>query len=232
MIIPIKAVIYFFSLFLLTTSLLFFVTLGGIFCSFLYKKMGDDSSWESGYRSCNPFNHIDYFVIIFFIFTGWLIGIKRPTFFNNWKRGVSGILQKLTYLFVPTLFHLFIASLLLFFGVYFFSYEFLLLSFKTSLKVSGSYIYEVITLLKIKGPKLIFALFFLYSIILNLNLALLDFLFSLLDYIIKKYFFEQMLDIKFIFLLYGIIMLMLYIFGNKIMYLFWNIIITPLILLF
>jgi hypothetical protein len=232
MIIPIKAVIYFFSLFLLTTSLLFFVTLGSIFCSFLYKKMGDDSSWESGFSSLNPLNHIDYFVIIFFIFTGWLIGIKRPAFFNNWKKGLSGILQKLIYLFVPTLFHLFIASLLLFIGVYFFSYEFLLLSFKTSLKVSSSYIYEVITLLKIKGPKLIFALFFLYSVILNLNLALLDFLFSLLDYIIKKYFFEQMLNIKFIFLLYGIIMLMLYIFGNKIMYLFWNIIITPLILLF
>jgi hypothetical protein len=232
MTITIKAAMYFFSLCLLTISLLFFVTLGGIFSSFLYKKLGDDSSWESGYNSCNPFNHIDYFVIMFFIFTGWFIGIKRPPFLYTWKKGLQGFFQKLAYLFAPSLFHLCIASILLFAGVYFFSYPFLLLSFKTTLKANIGYIYEVLSLLKIKGPKLIAALFFLYSIILNLNLALLDFLFALLDYIIKKYFFEQMLNLKFIFLLYAVVMFLLYLVGNKIMYLFWNIIITPLILLF
>jgi hypothetical protein len=232
MIIPIKAAMYFFSFTLLTLSLLFFVTAGGIFSSFLYKKIGDDSSWHSGYNSFNPFNHIDYFVIIFFIFTGWFIGIKKPPFLGNWKEGLKGLLQKSIYLFVPSLFHLFLGSVLLFIGVYFFSYQFLLLAFKTSLKANTLYIYEVSSTLQIKGPQLIFALFSLYSIVLNLNLALLDFLFSVLDYVIKKYFFEEMLNIKFIFLLYAIVMLLLYIFGNKIMYLFWNIIVSPLILLF
>lgn len=232
MIIPIKAAMYFLALCLLTISLLIFIVAGGVFTSYLYKRIGDSSSWENGYQSLNPFNHIEYFVIILFIITGWFIGMKRPSFLHNWKNGIKGILQKLAYLFVPSLFHLVIASILLFVGVYFFSYQFLLLSFKASLKVNISYITEVCNILHIRGPQLIFVLFSLYSIILNLNLALLNFLFSILDYIIKKYFFEQMLNIKFIFLLYGIVMLLLYIFGNSIMYFFWNIIVIPLLLLF
>ena len=232
MIISIKVAMYFFSLCLLTISLLFFVTLGGFFSSYLYKKIGDSTSWESGYDSLNPFNHIDYFVIIIFIFTGWFIGIKKPLFLHNWQQGYKGVLQKISYLFLPAFFHLILASVLLFIGVYFFSYQFLLLSFKTSLKANAGYILEVAKLLQVKGPQLIFALFSLYSVVLNLNLALLDILFSFLDYIIKKYFFENILDIKFIFLLYGIVMCLLYMFGNSIMYFFWNIIVIPLLLLF
>ncbi len=227
-----KVAMFIFAVFLLTTSLLFFVTLGGVFSSYLYKKIGDSSAWESGFNSLNPFKHVDYFVLIFFLFTGWFFGIKKPPFFYNWSKGLRGFLQKLSYLFVPSLFHLSIASLLLFLGVYFFSYPFLLLAFKASLKVNSVYLLHVLAVLQIKGPKLIFALFSLYSIILNLNLALLHFLVSFLDYIIKKYFMEDMLDIKFILSFYGIVIFLLYLFGNKIMYFFWNIIITPLFFLF
>ncbi len=232
MIFSVKIAMYFFSICLLSIVLLFFVTLGGIFSAYLYKKIGDDTAWNAGFNSLNPLNHIDYFVIIFFIITGWFIGMKKPTFLHNWKDGFKGFCQKLVFIFCPAMFHLFIASFLLFIGVYFFSYQFFLLACKTSLKANYFYISEVSKFLQIKGPKLIFSIFSLYGVILNLNLALLDFLFSILDYIIKKYFFDDMLNIKFVFLLYATVILLLYLFGNGIMYFFWNIIIIPLLLLF
>lgn len=230
MIISIKIAMYFFSLLILTISLLFFVTLGGVFCSYLYKKIGDSSSWDSGYNSFNPSKHVDFFLIILFILTGWFVGIKKPPFINNWENGIKGFIQKISYLLIPTIFYLIISAILLFIGVYFFSFKLLVLAFKTSLKANFSYIAEVSSLLTIKGPKLIGAVFLLYSVILNLNLSLLYLLFSFLDYIIKKFFLKYTFDIKFIFLLYGFVILLLYLFGNSIMYFFWNIIITPLIL--
>jgi hypothetical protein len=231
MVLSAKIGMYFFSLSLLTLALLLFVTVGGIFSSYIYKKIGDPSSWDNGYNSLNPFNHIDYFVVIFFIVTGWFIGMKKPSFEHNFLNGIKGFLQKIIYFIAPMSLHLILASFLLFLGVYLFSYDFLLLAFKTSLKANPAYVTNVFTILQVKGPKLILSLFSLYSIVLNLNLAILSFLFSILDYIIKKYFFEDMFNIKFIFLLYAFVLLLLYVFGNSIMYFFWNIVIMPLFLL-
>jgi hypothetical protein len=86
-------------------------------------------------------------------------------------------------------------------------------------------------MLHIKGPKLLCVIFSLYSIVINLNLALLSVLFAGLDYIIKRYFFDDVLDIKSMLLLYMFVFFLLYMFGNSILYFFWNIIITPLFLL-
>lgn len=232
MIISLKAAMYFLSLFLLTMSLILFVTLGGVLSAYLYKLIGDSSAWESGYNSLNPFKHIDYFIILIFMITGWFLGMRKPPFYYMWESGLKGYLQRIVYFFGPALIHLIIASLFLFCGVYFFSLNFVVLAFKTLLKANYQFVFDIVSLLKINGLKLIAVLSMLYSIPVNLNLALLDLVFSFLDFVTKRYFMENILNIRFILLLYAFVILFLYFFGNYIMYFFWNIILLPLLLLY
>lgn len=228
MIISIKAAMYLLSLLLLTVSLILFVTIGGVFTAYFYKLIGDQSAWDNGYNSLNPFKHIDFFIIIVFMITGWFLGMRKPPFYYVFADGVKGFIQKLSYFFIPPLFHIISASLLLFVGAYLFSLNFVVLAFKTSLKANNQFVLDIVSLLKINGFRLISVLFALYSISINLNLALLNIVFSIIDIITKKYFSENIFDLKLILLLYVLIILFLYLLGNYIMYFLWNLILLPL----
>lgn len=231
MIISLNASMYLFSLLILIFSLLFFLTIGGVFNAYLYKQMGDDSAWDSDYSSLNPIYHIDLFVLVVFIFLGWLIGMKKPPFSYDWADGVKGICQKFIFIFGVGSFYLFWASLFLFIGALLWKGSFVILAFKTGLKANSHFILEVSNLLKIKGPSLILAVFSLVSVVINLHLAIIDLLFSFLDFVLKKYLANYIMDFKFIIGIYLFFILVFSLYGNVIMYFFWNLISLPLYLL-
>lgn len=228
-----QIVMYFLSLFLVTASLIIFVTIGGFFSSYFYKLIGDSTSWENGFDSLNPLNHIDLFNILIFMITGWFLGMKRPPFDNDFKMNqFIDVCKMILYIIGPGLFHIIIAAIILFLGVLCFSIPFFQLAIKTSLRANSYFIFDIVSILKINGIKLLFATFCLYSISINLILALLNFIFAFIDILFKRYFVYMMADMKFIFLFYVAIFLFVAFFSGYITYFFWKIIVLPLYLLY
>lgn len=226
-----QVVMYFLSLFLVTMSLIFFVTIGGFFTAYFYKILGNSTACEDGFNSLNPLNHLNPFIILIFMTFGWFFGMKRPQLATEFYSGNREV-KKIISFFGPGLFHIVLASVMLFIGVYYFSFSFSFFAIKTSLQASSNFILELVSSLKINGIKLLCAGFLLYSVSMNLVLGLFNFLFSLIDLFFKKYFSYNMSDMRFIFLFYICIYLFLLFFSKYIMYFFWKIIILPLYLLY
>jgi hypothetical protein len=232
MVFSMQIIMYFISLFLLTATLILFVTLGGCFSAYLYKRIGDSSAWENGFGNMNPSNHIDPLVVLVFVITGWFFGIKKTPFYSEFEPNFKGFIKKMIYCFGPAMFHLSLASIILYIGVSCFSLPFFSLAITTPLGASSTFITTVVGGLKVKGVKLICAIFFLYSISINLSLALLDLLFSCIDAFLKRYIIAYMDNMKFLFIFYFCLFFLIACFSRYITYFFWKMIIFPLYLMY
>lgn len=231
MFISLNASMYFFSLLILVFSLLFFLTIGGVFQAYVYRKIDNDAIEDDTSFSWNPIHHIELFVFVVFIFFGILVSLKKQPFLHKWADGIKGIIQKILFMFSGGCFHLFCASIFLFFGTLLWKSPFIFLALKTSLKADYHFIFDIKNILGVQGPKLILATFSLVSIAINLHIAMLDFLFSILDFTLRKYLLSYMLDFKFILGIYLLFLIFFLLYGNAIMYFFWRVISSPLYLL-
>jgi hypothetical protein len=227
-----KLLPYIFSLIIFSFSSLFFITISVIAVSYLYKKIGDSSSWDSGFNSWNPFDHIEPLFFIFFIFTGLLI-FKHPPFYFTWDSGYKGFLQRMAYFLLPVLFHLLIGFMILFIGVFIYKLNFLLASLSMNSfvpEINSKSLFAVMQLIQVKGPSLVFSLFLLYSVSINVFLSVTNFFFSIIHYFIQYSIFgdgykEKMISIIAFFIF-------IFFFGSYIYSFLWKCILFPTILFF
>jgi hypothetical protein len=227
------AVMYLFSLLILVACLIFYLTIGGVVQGYIRSYITGDVSIDSE-ELWNPAAHIELFVLIFFVFFGILISLKKQPFIEidgGFFADIKSFFKNVFLLFGGGIFHLLLASLFLFFGAALWKGPFVVFAVKTSLKASSQFVLLVSKIFSATGPKLFSISFLLISVVLNLHIALLDFIFSLLDFFLRKYFSQHLFDFKFLLLIYIFFLLFFLFFGNIITYFFWKVISLPLYLL-
>jgi hypothetical protein len=212
-------------------SSLFFIGLGGAFNAYLRAFLGDDDALRDGYGSLNPFVHISFFWMIIFLWIKFFIRNSQP-FSWNFKNGIFGFFQRIIFIFASPIMHLFIASLFLFFSIFFFGNSFYMLAIKTPLGFS----IETIKMLKIffsniSSIKIIFMLFSIYSIVVNVFMAFIDFFLNVLEYFIYVFVFPYYENPGAIFLCYLLLTVIFVIYSDIITIASWKMISLPLIFL-
>lgn len=229
-----KVIPIIFSFSIIASVFLFFNTIGNIFVSFLYKKIGDNSAYEGGYGDFNLFFNFNLIYFIGFLLTGFLIGFPMPPFAFDWAEDSFRYIQKIVFFCGRVFFHLFISSVSLFLGIAFFSKKFLLLIFQCfDLKINGLGVTVASQLLENRGPLLLLALFLVYAVVINLRFALWSFIFSISDYLFNLYANDigQSLFLLFFFRFFAIFFLY-YFFGYYILETMWFIITYPSLLFY
>lgn len=229
-----NAIMYLFSLLTLAISLILYVTLGGVFQLYFRSYISGMPFFSEPEDVWNPFSYIEIFVLVIFIFFGVLVSIKKQPFIETGEgffTNIKSFFKNIVLLCAGGFFHLFLASLFLFIGAFFWKAPFVLCAVKTSLKASSHFILAISKVFGATGPKLFGITFLLVSVVLNLHIAVLDFIFSLLDFILRKYLTDYLIDFKFLLLIYIFFLIFFIFFGNIIMYFFWKFISLPLYLL-
>jgi hypothetical protein len=234
MFLPSSAIMYLFSLLTLVISLIVYLTLGGVFQAYLRSYFLKIPIITEHEELWNPASYIELFVLVIFVFFGVLVSLRKQPFLEageGFFSDTKNFFKNIFLLLGGGFFHLVLASLFLFIGAWVWKAPFVLCAVKTSLKASSHFILAISKVFGATGPKLFAVTFLLVSVVLNLHIAVLDFIFSLLDFFLRKYLTNYLLDFKFLLLIYIFFLVFFIFFGNIIMYFFWKLISLPLYLL-
>jgi hypothetical protein len=210
-------------------TLLFFITISGVFQAWLKYWMGDDTALKEGFGKFNPLVHIDeVWMIIFFITRIFVRSIQPMNIF--WEKGIKGFFQKIIVFFTSPVLHFIISSILLLIGVKAFSTPFFFLALQTPLSISVDFLQGIMaTYVNLKGIKLIVLILLLYSIAMNMMLGLLDLFIAILDYFFRTFIKPYFNNFNVAIGSYLIMMFILIYFSNTFHYISWMIVSYPVI---